>query len=140
MKAVMSMVREKGIGDCIILTSDQVIACNGKIREKPVDEEECRQFLQSYSDGVAAVCVCSVVVHNTATHLTVEGSAQAIQHFLLLPPSLVDQLIAQGDVLRCAGGFTIEHMSGYLGNREGEEETIMGLPRTLTSQLLQSVM
>ncbi len=36
----------------------------------------------------------------------------------------------------CSGGFTIEHMEPYLKELEGEVETVTGLPRTLTQQLI----
>ena len=37
--------------DSIILTFDQVVVCDGELREKPVDESEARKFLKSYSEG-----------------------------------------------------------------------------------------
>src|ERR1035437_10016311 len=33
----------------ILICSDQVVLYEGKIREKPVDEKEAREFLQSYA-------------------------------------------------------------------------------------------
>jgi septum formation protein len=51
----------------------------------------------------------------------------------------MDELIKQGDVLKCAGGFTMEHMPQYLDKREGEMETIMGMPNLMTKRLLQEV-
>jgi hypothetical protein len=41
-----------------------------------------------------------------------------------------------GDVMKCAGGFTIEHMEPYLSLREGEMETITGIPNALTKKLI----
>ena len=38
--------------DSIILTFDQVVVCDGELREKPVDESEARKFLKSYSEGI----------------------------------------------------------------------------------------
>ena len=37
--------------DSIILTFDQVVVCDGELREKPIDESEARKFLKSYSEG-----------------------------------------------------------------------------------------
>lgn len=112
-----------------------MIVCNGKIREKPESAAECRDFLRSY-EHFPAECVASVVVTNTLTGHRWEGVDRAVQHFLPLPDDKIDELIAQGDVLKCAGGFTIEHMEGFLGERQGEMETITGLPKTLTQSLL----
>jgi hypothetical protein len=41
-------------------------------------------------------------------------------------------LIEQGDVLWCAGGFCVEHMEEFELKRDGEIETVRGLPKTLT--------
>ena len=34
--------------NAILLTFDQVVVCDGQLREKPENEEELREFLQSY--------------------------------------------------------------------------------------------
>lgn len=36
----------------------------------------------------------------------------------------------------CGGGFAIELMDAYLDRREGEAESIIGLPPTLTHRLI----
>jgi septum formation protein len=122
----------------ILICSDQVIVYNGEIREKPKDEEECRKFLRSYKDHPAEA-VDGLVIINTATGKRAEGVATAKQYFHEIPEHLIDELIKQGDVMWCAGGFTIEHMTPYLKSLEGEEETIQGLPKTLTQQLIDQV-
>ncbi|EGC32330.1 hypothetical protein DICPUDRAFT_57163 [Dictyostelium purpureum] len=122
----------------IMICSDQVIVCNNVIREKPISEEECRSYLESY-EFHPAVAVVSVVVVNIATGKIVEGTAVATQHFNKLPNEFIDKLIKQGDVMHCAGGFTVEHMSDYTGPLDGEIETIMGLPKTLTTELIEKV-
>jgi len=108
---------------------------NGSIREKPEDNSQCREFLRSYKD-FPAVCVTAVVVTNTDTRETYEGVDVATQHFFEIPETAMEELIKQGDVLSCAGGFAIEHMSPFLKKLEGEQETVTGLPKTLTKRLL----
>ena len=76
---------------------------------------------------------------NTQTGQRAEGCDVAKQYFKDIPEEFMDKLILQGDVLKCAGGFTIEHMTDYLSMRDGEMETIMGLPKTLTYHLIQQV-
>lgn len=39
----------------------------------------------------------------------------ATQYFKEIPDDVIDRLIKQGDVMKCCGGFTIEHMEEYLG-------------------------
>lgn len=50
----------------ILICSDQVIRCNGEVREKPENEEEARRFLKSYREHPAE-CINGVVVYNTGT-------------------------------------------------------------------------
>ena len=49
--AILKEYQEKLPQNSIILTFDQVVVCNGELREKPVDESEARKFLKSYSEG-----------------------------------------------------------------------------------------
>ncbi|EGG23404.1 maf family protein [Cavenderia fasciculata] len=120
----------------LLICSDQVIVHNGVIREKPVTADECREYLRSYEHS-PAVCVVSVVVVNTLTGKRVEGTDIATQHFNKIPEHAIEALIAQGDVMHCAGGFTVEHMEEYTNRLEGEIECVTGLPKTLTVKLLE---
>ncbi len=76
MEEILNIIKKsEQKGDKIIITSDQVIRWNGKIREKPNDENECREFLRGYKDHPAE-CVGSVVVHNTKTGVHILQSNQ----------------------------------------------------------------
>ena len=122
--------------ECLLITSDQVVVCEGKIREKPENEQQCREFLRSYSSGAAAECVNGVVVTNTKTREQFSGVARAQQFFKTITDDDATRLIAQGDCMWCCGGFVIEEMAALLDRREGEEECIRGMPKTLTLELL----
>lgn len=44
-----------------------------------------------------------------------EGIDTASVHFSeSMPDEFIEQLIMQGDVMSCSGGFTIEHMDEYI--------------------------
>ena len=107
------------------------------IREKPETAEECRQYLRSYATS-PAVTVTSVIVTNCKTGCQASGVDVATQYFKPLPEPVIDQLIAQGDVMHCCGGFLIDDplVEPYLDRLEGERESIIGLPITLTRRLL----
>ena len=51
----------------------------------------------------------------------------------------MEELIKQGNVLKYAGGFAIEHAQKYFDKREGDVETIKGMPNTVTKRLLEEV-
>jgi len=78
-------------------------------------------------------------VSNTLTGQTAEGVAVAKQYFKTIPRDRADALVQKGTIMYCAGGFAIEEMEDLLLKREGERETVMGLPAELTRKLLSEV-
>lgn len=138
--AKATAILAKNIGNTsLLITSDQVLSFKGTIREKPRDEDECRRFLRSYADH-PAVTVTAVLVTNTKTGFHAEGVDIAKQNFHPISEHVISELIAKGDVLHSAGGFTVEDplLAPYLGAREGTEDSIMGLPIALLSALLNT--
>jgi septum formation protein len=110
---------------CILVTSDQVLSFRGRIREKPKDEHECRVYLRSYKDHPAVTITALVVSNLAAGGKRVHAVDVAHQHFREIPESVIDELIAKGDVLHSAGGFTVEDplLRPYLGMRFGTEDS-----------------
>ncbi|KAJ3372211.1 hypothetical protein GGF31_002069 [Allomyces arbusculus] len=129
-------------GAAILLTADQVTVCDGKVREKPEDEQEARGYLAAYSAGEPATTVTAVVATNLHTRKRVAGIDVATQHwrgpFLV---SVVDAVIAKGDVMHCCGGFMIDEplLVPYLGQRDGDGDSIMGMPLALTKALIEQL-
>lgn len=124
----------------LLLTSDQVVSYNGTIREKPETPDICRQYLKSYATH-PVVTVTAIVLTDSESGKSVEGVDVAEQSLKLVPDSIIDQLIAKGDVLHCAGGITVEDplLAPYLAHRKGDLESIMGLPVHLVRQLLTRI-
>ncbi|KAJ3008371.1 hypothetical protein HKX48_008565 [Thoreauomyces humboldtii] len=150
---------------CLLVTTDQVVAYNGGVREKPKSRDECRAYLRSYATQPAETH-SAIVVTNMGTGKRVEGIDIARQHFIEIPDSVVDELIAKGDVMYCSGGFMIDDrkmeltvsfssltgfalievplvhpalLHPYLTKREGDEDSIIGMPMQLLYRLLREV-
>lgn len=49
--------------ESLLITCDEVVVCNGLVREKPRSAEECREFLRSYSQYPATCCSALVITH-----------------------------------------------------------------------------
>jgi septum formation protein len=124
--------------DAILITSDQVIVCNGEVREKPETADRCREYLRSYRTHPAEAYV-GIVVTNTKTGKSIERVAVAKQHFMSVSEELIEELIRQGDVMTCAGGFVVEQMTAVAGKLEGELSTIMGLSKNTTLDMITEV-
>ncbi|KAJ3417206.1 hypothetical protein HDV05_006412 [Chytridiales sp. JEL 0842] len=121
----------------IVVTCDQVVVYEGKIREKPESAEEAKEFLRSYGSAPAETRG-GTVVYNTVTKKIAEGVDIARQHFSPISPETIDKLIEQGTVYHCCGGFMIDDplLFPYLGKREGDEDSIIGLSLRLVSELI----
>jgi len=56
----------------LLITSDQVVMCNGAMLEKPDNSEEARRYLEGYAQFPAET-VTAVVVTNAGIHMRAEG-------------------------------------------------------------------
>ncbi len=124
----------------LLITSDQVVVHNGTIREKPVDVDEAIMFLISYTYHPAQT-VTSVMVINTLTGKSVAGTDTATIYFNRIPMDKIGAYIGTGDPFLQAGGFDHEHpiLLPFVRAIEGEPESITGLPKKLTQDLLKFV-
>lgn len=129
-------------GPAILITADQVVACNNKIYEKPISAEMAREYMRSYAEN-PAVTITAIVVVNTKTGKRAEGTDSATVYFNPIPEYVIDQLIEQGEIFYCAGGFKIEDEQGnlnpYIKRVEGDVNSVTGLPLKLLEQLLDIV-
>ena len=124
----------------ILLTADQVVTCNGRILEKPLNEAEFREFIAGYAMHPCRT-VGSAVLTNTDSGKRVEGTDTATIHLKPIPEDIVQKLIDEGEVFYCAGGLMIEHpmIQPYIDRIEGTLDSIMGLSKSLVLELLENM-
>lgn len=132
-EALRPLIKEPAV----LITSDQVVVCNGVIREKPVDADQARRFLRSYR-AYSAVCVTSVMAYNTETGCNPAVTDRATVWFKDLTDEAIEHFIAEKIIFSCAGGFAAGHPSfePYMERIEGTIESVMGLPKELTHSLI----
>ena len=92
----------------ILVTADVVVVCGDDLYEKPKDEQEARFFLNKYSEGNPAEVISALVVINTVNNKRAEGIDIAKVYFSVLPPTVIDEFIKNGDPFSKAGGFGIQ--------------------------------
>lgn len=124
----------------LLITSDQVVSCHGLILEKPEHPEEVRDFFQLYTQHPPQT-VTAVTVTNTSTGARKSGVSLATVWMKNIPKNVIEQWIQEGKVFTYAGGFGIQDMlaGGYIEKLEGDIDSVIGLPKKLTRQLLQAV-
>ncbi|KAK4276581.1 hypothetical protein QN277_014711 [Acacia crassicarpa] len=122
----------------LLITSDQVVVYEGVIREKPSNKEEARKFLKDYS-GKHAATVGSVLVTNLKTRFRKGGWDRVEIYFNEIPDQIIEKLIDEGVTLNVAGGLIIEHplILPLVKQVVGTTDSVMGLPKALTENLLK---
>lgn len=60
---VQRLREENSFSEKIILTADQIVLFDNKIREKPVDEKQAKNYLSSYSNKSVSTVSAVVVTH-----------------------------------------------------------------------------
>ncbi|KAL5704631.1 hypothetical protein ACHQM5_023028 [Ranunculus cassubicifolius] len=125
----------------LLITADQVVVYDGVIREKPSSKEEAREYIKGYSGGHAAT-VSSVLVTNLKTGAKKGGWDKVEIYFDEIPEEIIDKLIDEGVVLYVAGGLLIEHplVLPLVKKVVGTLDSVMGLPKALTEELIQQVL
>jgi septum formation protein len=124
----------------LLLTADQVVLYCGKIREKPTTPAEARNFLRSYEHAPAET-ISALCLWNSTSGKLVLGTNSAKIILRKIPEDLIDEIIEDGTIFSCAGGFAIDHplMQSSVVKIEGEEDSVIGLPLKLFKSLLAEV-
>jgi len=114
--------------EVLLVTMDQVVACGGKVLEKPETEKQAREYLAMYGAGNGASCVNGMVVHNLKTGKRVLGVDISTVHFRAIPDAEVDRLVGLADIYTTAGALLIEETAPHIERIDGSEDSVQGLP------------
>jgi len=134
--ALVSKIKEPAI----LICSDQVVVFEGKIREKPVDAIQARDFLKSYETAHPETLGALVVV-NTQTGQRVSGFQNTKVFFKQLPEDVINAHIESGASLSGAGGFVVHDptLKDYTDHIEGGFDAACGLSKELVKKLVSEV-
>ena len=116
--------------DSIILTFDQVVVCNGQLREKPVDKDQATEFLKSYADGQPALALSGVVAHNVSNGKRAVLLDKVTVTFTDFSQEVIEHLIDVGEIFHASGSFTIDdrELGKYVQDMDDTIDAIEGLP------------
>ena len=86
-----------------------------------------------------AKTVTAVVITNTADGRQLDGVDIATVYFKHLSEDDINELVKVGNVLKLAGGFTVEGeiWEKHIERMEGARDSVIGLPKKLTEQLMR---
>ena len=141
-KAKTKKLLKKIQGNAILITADQVVSCGGNIYGKPRSPEEASKFLSSYAK-YPATTVSALVVTNTFNNKQAFGVDVVNICFSPIPDAVIDGLIKDGEIFKCAGGFQIEGdndlIAPFVISIDGTVDSIKGMPLMLLARLLKKV-
>ena len=119
----------------ILITSDTLVLCEGRVMGKPRDRENAVDMLKALS-GKSHKVITAVTFRNSERIKTVSDTA--IVHFKELKDNEIDYYVDNYRPFDKAGAYGIQEWIGYIGidRIEGSYFTIMGLPVHLVYELL----
>ncbi|MBR5499671.1 MAG: septum formation protein Maf [Bacteroidales bacterium] len=119
----------------ILITSDTLVLCEGRVMGKPRDREDAVDMLKALS-GKSHKVITAVTFRNAERSKTVSDTA--LVHFKELKDSEIDYYIDNYRPFDKAGAYGIQEWIGYIGidKIEGSYFTIMGLPVHKVYELL----
>ncbi|KAJ3672862.1 hypothetical protein LUZ60_006236 [Juncus effusus] len=125
----------------LLITSDQVMVNRGVIREKPLNEEEASEFIKGYSANSASA-VGYVLVSNLKTGVHKGDWDKPEIYFHEIPDEVIERVIKVKEIINVAGGYRMEHplASPYVKLIDGAMDSVMGLPKELTSRLIKEAL
>ncbi len=118
----------------VVIGSDTVVICGGKILGKPHSREEAKAMLTLLSGKkhtvATGLCVCSDEKTRSLVSVT-------DVYFYELSEKLIDSYIATGEPMDKAGAYGIQGIGSALVRKiDGDYFTVMGLPLSQTARLL----
>jgi septum formation protein len=119
----------------ILITSDTLVLCDGRVMGKPRDREDAADMLKALS-GKSHKVITAVTMRDSKRIKTVSDTA--LVHFKELKDNEIDYYIENYRPFDKAGAYGIQEWIGYIGidRIEGSYFTIMGLPVHLVYELL----
>ena len=131
--------------DKVVLGADTVVAFGDKILGKPADEKDAREMLKLLSGTTHLVITGVCVIHLEEGFQRLARVMSAVR-MRLLSSREIDRYVESGEWLGKAGGYGIQdadkfpseasNAAAFVTRQAGSRSNIVGLPMTLTKQLL----
>lgn len=135
-EAIMNQLTEPAV----VVTADTVVVWNGRVHEKPRDEQEARDMLHGYHQHPVEA-ITAVVATDSASGRRAEGVESTRFVYRQIPEETIETLIREGEVMFCSGALMAEHplLMLSLENMEGTLDNAAGMPKELARRLIDEV-
>lgn len=124
-------------GGALVVAADTIVAIDGELLGKPVNDSEARSQLRRLS-GRDHMVFTGVAVR--LGDQIVSGVESTKVSFRSLSAAEIDWYIATGEPKGKAGGYAIQGAGGaFVARIDGSFDNVIGLPRVLLNSLLSEV-
>ena len=144
-KSIVSLMEEdvkdrKGVPSTVVLCFAQQYYHNGKIIRKPINSEEARILLESYSGKCVHIVIAILVTHIPSGRQCGEVVSSTI-HWKHIPSDVIDKVCVRGSVYTSPGGIVIEDpdLMECIESIDGTEDSVKGMPLEVTRGLIEKV-
>lgn len=134
-------IKKQNLVNTIIITGDQVISFQNKIREKPVDKIEAFNFIKSYANNILHT-VSGLNVISTSNNKNSHGVDVCDIRVSEIPDEDINRIVENGIVMKCCGALSIEDpvYKNYCQIVKGSRDSVFGLPLNLLQSLINDVL
>lgn len=125
--------------DAVVVAADTTVDVDGRILEKPVDDDDARRMLRLLSGRVHLVHTGVTVasVHGTGSPLATTRVVETSVRFVELTDSMIDWYLSTGEHDGKAGAYGIQGAAGVFVERlDGSVTNVIGLPLAETISML----
>ncbi|EEA08434.1 maf-like protein, putative [Cryptosporidium muris RN66] len=123
----------------LVICADSIAYKDGEIRNKPVDNEEKRQFLKSYSNSYVDV-VSGIAIYNNVSNSIIDTVVTSRVYFKIIPQYVIENAVLYSKIIgNTCGGFAIDCpiLEDYVDHIEGDHDNIMGISSIETKRLIE---
>lgn len=139
LKAQAVADRLEAEGPAWVIGCDSVLAIDGDVHGKPVDEAEARARWRRMRgrSGVLHTGHCLV---DTGARREVARAAHTVVHFAEPTDEELDAYLATGEPLQVAGAFTLDGLGGaFVRGIEGDPHTVVGIGLPLLREMFAEI-
>lgn len=122
----------------IVLGSDTVVVCAGKILGKPKNLKEARQMIKLIS-GRSHDVMTAIALRDLKTGKIVKGAEKTKVFIRKIEPSEIDAYIEAVNSYDKAGGYAIQMNPKIVTEIRGSHSNVIGLPEELLTKLLKKI-
>jgi septum formation protein len=143
-EAVASLVTSDAGGTerqpgALVVGCDSLLAFSGEVRGKPSSAHQAVDWWRSYR-GAGGTLVTGHAVIDVPTSRRAAATAETTVRFGSPTDAEIDALVATGEPLAVAGGFTLDGYSApFVDGIDGDHGTVLGLSLPLLARLVRDV-